>query len=455
MGKAGSYRQALLTRLGLKKAQIHEERRDKFGAARSISNVPPLVLSKAPDGIFEITEPEDWEPGNWDSTLVADFERHIAGARYDKRALAGGKIAAHAFLQFPTNLKIDADTERLMLLNAVKFVNRVQGRDAVFHARLDRDEAGKHGVDVFFAPKFEKTTGRKGREKTETWVSLRKFEKEEAKKRGFGDGPRERGRMLQTAWHEFLINPHGMGLSWAERGAEKLSPDPDRLEPEVFKLVKDREKLVVEKEAFSAERGRSYWAERKQKEEDERQKQVFEADRKDLERSKKLYLEDRRLFEEKAESKIHEIEQEKHRQDFQRKVFDAQKRDLDIEKLGVVQEKIRIEAANQSLARREAALRLPEAVEKGLAAFFEGRITRVIPPEAGEQGYRIAFASGEDVPRWKQILGRFWNAAAKAIDSFQKLFQEFKVGLEQRVELSQKIAPKSPVIRRIDGWERY
>lgn len=453
MGKSGSYRQVLLTRLGLKKAQIHEERRDKFGAARSISKVAPLIWSRAEDGIGEISVPEGWSPGEWDSTLLSDFDRHVKDARYDKRALAGGKIAAHAFLQFPTALKLDADTERLMLVRAVKFVNQMHGGDAVFHARLDRDEAGKHGIDVFFAPRFEKVTGRK-KDKVETWVSLRKFEKQEAKKRGFGDGPRERGRMFQTAWADFLRSDLGMGLHWVERGKEKLSPDPDRLEPEVFKLVKDREKLEAEKQAFSAERGRAYWAQRKQKEEDERQKQVFEADQKDLEQSKKLYLEDRRLFEEKAESKIHEIEQEQHRQDFQRKVFDAQKRDLDIEKLGVAQEKIRIEAANQSLARREAALGLPEAVEKGLAAFFDGRITRVIPPEVGEQGYRMAFAPGEDVPRWKQVLGRFWNATAKAIEPFQKLFQAFKVGLEQRAEVTQTLAPKSPVIRQNRGFER-
>lgn len=454
MGKAGSYRQALLTRHGLKKAQIHEERKDVLGAARSISKVPPLIWSRAPDGFGEISMPEDWEPGNWDSTLLSDFERHIAGARYDKRALVGGKIAVHAFLQYPTEMKLDADTERLMLARAVKFVNQMHGGDAVFHARLDRDESGKHGVDVFFAPKFEKTTGRKGKEKTETWVSLRKFEKEEAKKRGFGDGPRERGRMLQTAWHEFLINPHGMGISWAERGAEKLSPDPDRLEPEVFKLVKDREKLASEKEAFSAEKFKFQRDQKKKEQEDERQKLAFETERENLERSKKYYLEARSVFLEKSESERHEIAQEKLRQDRQRQVFEEDKKRLDIEKLGLAQEKIRIEVTNQSLARREAALGLPEAVETGLAAFFDGRITRVIPPEVGEQGYRIAFAPGEDVPRWKQVLGRFWNATAKAIEPFQKLFQAFKVGLEQRAEVTQTLAPKSPVIRRNRGMER-
>ena len=453
MGKSGSYRQLLLDRRGLKKAQIHEERRDVFGAARSIANVPPLVLSKAPDGLFEITEPENWEPGNWDSTLLSDFDRHVAGARYDKRALAGGKIAVHAFLQFPTALKLDADTERLMLLNAVKFTNKLHGGDAVFHARLDRDEAGKHGVDVFFAPRYEKTTGRK-KDKVETWVSLRKFEKEEAKKRGFVEGPRERGRMLQTAWADFLRSDLGMGLHWVERGKEKLSPAPDRLEPEVYKLAKDREKLAAEKSAHLAEKVRFQRDQKKKQQDDERQKLAFDAERKDLERSKGHYLDARSVFLEQSESERHEIAQEKLRQDRQRQVFTAERRSLDIEKLGVAQEKIRIEAANQSLARREAALGLPEAVEAGLAGFFDGRITGVKAPEEGGRGWRIGFAPGEDVPRWKQVLGRFWDATAKAIEPFQRLFQTFRVGLEQRAEVAQTLAPKAPVIRQNRGFER-
>ncbi len=454
MGKSGAYRQIALTRQGLKEAQRHEERRDKLGAARSTSKVAPLVLSKAPDGIFEITEPDNWEPGQWDSTLLSDFDRHVAGARYDKRALASGKIAAHAFLQFPTDLKIDAETERLMLLNAMKFVNRMHGGNAVFHARLDRDEDGRHGVDVFFAPKFEKTTGRKGKEKTETWVSLRKFEKEEAKKRGFGDGPRERGRMFQTSWADFLRSDLGMGLHWVERGKEKLSPVPDRMEPEVFKLTRDREKLEAEKKALSTEKFKFQRDQKKKEQEDERQKQVFDAERKDLERSKKYYLEVRSVFLEKSESERHEIEQERLRQERQRKVFEADKKRLDIEKLGVAQEKIRIEAANQSLKQREAALGLPEAIETGLTAFFDGRIEEVRPPRPGDIGYAISFAPGEDVSRWRKVIGRFWDATARAIEPFQKLFQAFKVGLEQRAEVAQTFAPKSPVIRQNRGFER-
>lgn len=250
MGKAGSYRQEVLTRQSLLKMQEHEERRDRLGKARSVEDVPPLVWS---DG--EISEAEsgktpfdlDDSPA-WQSSLVADYERHVEGAKRDKRAVASGKIAVHAFVQFPTDLELTPENERLMLDEAVKFTNEIHGGDAVFHARLDRDEAGKHGVDVFFAPRFEKVTGRK-KDKRETWISLAKFEKEKAESLGLRDaGPRARGRMFQDLWAAHLREK--MGLEWAERGQEKESFLPDRLSPEAFKLKQDRERLEQERAAL-------------------------------------------------------------------------------------------------------------------------------------------------------------------------------------------------------------
>lgn len=254
MGKAGSYRQEVLTRQSLLKMQEHEERRDRLGKARSVEDVPPLVWS---DG--EISEAEsgktpfdlDDAPA-WKSSLIADYERHVEGARRDKRAAASGKLAVHAFIQFPTDLELTPENERLMLAEAVKFTNEIHGGDAVFHARLDRDEQGKHGVDVFFAPRFEKLTGRK-KNKRETWISLTKFEKEKAESLGLRDaGPRARGRMFQDLWAAHLREK--MGLEWAERGQEKESFLPDRLSPEAFKLKQDRERLEQEKAALVKER---------------------------------------------------------------------------------------------------------------------------------------------------------------------------------------------------------
>lgn len=217
MGQSGAYRQQVLTRQSLKEAQRHEERRDKSGAARSVDPVAPLVWS---DG--EISEPEGWEPGQaWDSSLIADYEKHVAGARRDKRAQASGKLAVHAFVQYPTDLESTVENDRRMLEHAVAFVNKMHGGDAVFHARLDRDEAGKYGVDVFFAPKYVKKTGKGEKQKEETWISLTKFEKEEALRRDYDGGPRDRGRMFQDAWAEYLKT--SFGLEWVKRGAEKVS----------------------------------------------------------------------------------------------------------------------------------------------------------------------------------------------------------------------------------------
>lgn len=247
MGKSGSYRQTVFNRQSLKKAQEHEERRDVSGRARSVQKVAPLIWS---DG--QISEPENWCPGNWDSNLVADYERHVEGARRDKRSIASGKLGVQAFLQFPTDFETTPENERLMLAQAVDFVNKIHGGDAVFHARLDRDEAGKHGVDVFFAPKFEKKTGR-NKEKSETWISLTKFEKEEAAKRGLKDaGPRSRGRMFQDAWAEHLQKE--MGLEWVQRGEKKKYLAPDRLSPEEFKIKKEKQKIEDIKKELEMER---------------------------------------------------------------------------------------------------------------------------------------------------------------------------------------------------------
>ena len=83
-----------------------------------------------------------------------------------------------------------------MLANAVQFVNLNHGGNAVFHARLDRDEVGRHGVDVFFAPRYVKPTKRRNDE----WISLTKFGKALAMER-FGQknlGPKTKSLMSGT-----------------------------------------------------------------------------------------------------------------------------------------------------------------------------------------------------------------------------------------------------------------
>lgn len=144
-----------------------------------------------------------------------------------------------------------------MLDQAVKFINQHHGGSAVFCGRLDRDEAGRHGVDVFYAPRYLKTTKRKSAE----WISLTKFGKANARERlkkrqdkdkktgellWNADGSKKevwngssyfQGQVLQDLWFEHLRDE--LDLEWLKRGTMKLGRDADRLEVEQYKLKKD------------------------------------------------------------------------------------------------------------------------------------------------------------------------------------------------------------------------
>lgn len=226
----------------------HEKRLDYAGSKRAIRDVPPLVYSPYGEGL----------------DLKQSYAAHVEGTKRNK---GGRALARHGFLQFPTELPITPENEQWMLDEAVAFINATHGGRSVFRARLDRDEAGRHGVDVFFAPKYEKIT-RRGKV-IEDWISLSKFGKELALER-FGerqkkakrpdsglfepvfdkagkpvmercDSPVFQGRALQDLWTGHLRDR--MGLEWVERGKVKVGRDPDRLEPEEYKIAQERGKL--------------------------------------------------------------------------------------------------------------------------------------------------------------------------------------------------------------------
>lgn len=270
----------------------HELRRDFNGSRRAVRDVPPLIWSPYASGeppeplgrrgdeeeeerlrqielerIKALIEVAD-EKRNF--TLMDAYEAHVEGAR---RSAGSHKLFQHAFLQFPTDIEITPESEREMLAQGVAFINRTYGGNAVFHARLDRDEKGRHGVDMFFAPRYAKTTA-KG---TEDWVSLSKFSKELARDR-FGQRPKTvknrktgefepvkdkagkpvmvwndsgyfQGRALQDAFFEHL---RGMGLEWAVRGERKKTRDDDWKTPEQIGAEKDLHRAREEAEAFIA-----------------------------------------------------------------------------------------------------------------------------------------------------------------------------------------------------------
>ena len=186
------------------------------------------------DGTSQARRTSITEPLVWGSLELRDaFEQHTEGARQNK---ALKRPVLHALCQFPPEIMINEKTEKMMLALAVEFIQRTHGGNAAFAARLDRDEAGKHTVDVFFAPRYEKKT----KTKTETWISTSKHGKELCHKhRGeierrhggkFITGPRQVGMAFQTEFRDFLIEK---GLKIEEK-MEKKEMSPDRLSPEQF-----------------------------------------------------------------------------------------------------------------------------------------------------------------------------------------------------------------------------
>lgn len=256
-GRSGSFRANSLSASDLSAMENHERRLDRTGAMRSVrkdgkgNHIPPLIF-------------DPYGTGTGEACLTEALEKHVEGARVNAGA---GKVARHAFIQFPTDLEITPQNEQMMLDQAVAFVNQTHGGRAVFRARLDRDEVGRHGVDVFFAPRYEKVTKR-GKVR-EDWISLTKFGKEAAVAR-FGqktlekknpetgqfetvrdkhgwpmevdcDSKHFQGRAFQDLWFEHLRDE--VGLDWVERGEKKVGSDPDRLEVEEYKVREEQKKL--------------------------------------------------------------------------------------------------------------------------------------------------------------------------------------------------------------------
>jgi len=189
------------------------------------------------------------------------YDDHVKGCRMNKGLK---RPALHALVQFPTKTKITEKNERVMLKAAVAFINETHGGDAVFSARLDRDEAGQHTVDVFYSPKYEKVTKFRG---SEMWISTSKHGKEichkhreEIERRHGGKfltGPRQVGIAMNSEWRSFL-GRYGVDLAPKK---EKESSRPDRVEPEALKAQKDiataeraAKWIKKEKDALKAER---------------------------------------------------------------------------------------------------------------------------------------------------------------------------------------------------------
>lgn len=220
-----SVRVESLTLSGLAASEAHGKRLDGTSQSRRIRDVEPLVF------------------GGLDLRKL--YDAHVDGCRMN----AGlKKPVLHAIVQFPMDMQLDEQHELAMLRAAVKFINKTHGGHAVFAARLDRDEAGTHKVDVFYSPKYEKTT----KAGVTTWISTSKHGKElcekhreEIKRRHedkFNTRPRDVGIAINSEFREFL-KPYGFNIP---PKVEKKSSVEDRLSPEEYKIRAENRKVREE-----------------------------------------------------------------------------------------------------------------------------------------------------------------------------------------------------------------
>lgn len=228
----------------LTQQELHGKRLDQSSQRRRINKTPPLVLEARKGGL----------------NLCDRLAAHIDGAKQNAAALKeGANVALHFIIKYPKEvldddgpmpfaiLKRDQRKARMMR-QAIDFINETHGGNAVFAARLDRDEAGETVVDVFAAPRYAKQT-KKG---SYDWVSLTKFGKDLAVKhqaevaRRSPDqvktakgkpitSPRAVGMSLQSEFAAFFERENGVALS---ARTLKERPGPDRLGIDEWKAAK-------------------------------------------------------------------------------------------------------------------------------------------------------------------------------------------------------------------------
>lgn len=233
-GRTGAIRQQALKGSDFVMAEKHGKRLDVMGPARKVREDPPLVY------------------GSLD--LAAARKKWMEGVHQQ-----GETEALHMVIQWPTDIPMSPFKAKQMLEHSVRFANRYHGGDAVFAARLDQDEKGRHTVDVFAMPRYD-FTYKDGR--TVKRAATSKFAKEHARERHqeltepgeklAPDSPVVQGRALQAAWHEYLRDEVKLG-DWVKAPTRKKQRTKDRLEPEELALKREREKVRADALLLKAE----------------------------------------------------------------------------------------------------------------------------------------------------------------------------------------------------------
>jgi hypothetical protein len=240
-GRKGAVRQKAVKAADLANMERHGKREDESGQRRRVRETAPLVY-----GSLDIRDA---------------CAAHLDGVQ---RSRGAKTECLHALVQYPTKLIDGADEEKQqwMLDHAVAFVNDYHGGDAVFAARLDRDEKGRHSVDVFAMPRYDYAY-KDGR--TVKKASVSKFSKEHARERFHKldkagkpildkkgqkiprDDRRAQGSALQDAWFEYMRDQMGLDVLPPER---KKATAKDRVEPEVYGLRQDQARFEKARQQF-------------------------------------------------------------------------------------------------------------------------------------------------------------------------------------------------------------
>ena len=204
----------------------HGMRLDSTSQKRRVRDVSPLL----------------WKSNSLD--LRAAYDEHVEGCRMNK---ALKRPVLHSIVQFPKSLHVNDHNHKAMLQMAVEFINQSHGGDAVFSARLDRDEKGQHTVDVFYSPKYVKTTKSKG---DELWISTTRHGKElchkhrdeiERRSKTFNTSPRSVGMSINSEFRNFMMSK-GFKI---DAKKEKAAGASDRSEPQSVQLKDAMKKIDI------------------------------------------------------------------------------------------------------------------------------------------------------------------------------------------------------------------
>lgn len=190
----------------LASAEKHGRREDQAAIRRKVRDEPSLT----------------WTPADITGDPLALSDRladHVAGAMVPK---AKAK-ALHMLIKLPASVPVETEADaRAALELMVQFAQDTYGGRAVFSARMDRDERSLNSVDLFLAPRYPKVTKRKSEEA----ISLTRFGKLLAKKRGIEDrdnsakgSMQAQGSALQDELADWLT---ARGYE-AQRGARRLT----------------------------------------------------------------------------------------------------------------------------------------------------------------------------------------------------------------------------------------